>query len=240
MVADILRRHGVVAPEEKLIIAVAHQFLPFGAGIPVGQLTDRLRHALDVDIPASRYAQILFAVRQVDVAEFIHNDIHPYGQPPVFRFSGKVEQADKEQGEKHRGQKPVGVVLIGDDAEVSAFPSSRFLQIDFAVLGDTVRQLVLKDIQPRTQTDHDVAPNVVGGLSENAVRRQGRMARRQRPEPGVQLVDRGGRQQAVNGAQAAFLRREQRIRSRIGHTLDKVNQRHEEIFFRLAPEILPF
>ena len=66
------------------------------------------------------------------------------------------------------------------------------------------------------------------------------MARRQRPEPGVQLVDRGGRQQAVNGAQAAFLRREQRIRSRIGHALDKVNQRHEEIFFRLAPEILPF
>ena len=68
-------------------------------------------------------------------------------------------QLDEDEGQKQRGQKIEGAVLIAGNAIVSAGLLARKLQVDFVKPSDVADILVLKYLEAGTQADDDAAPH---------------------------------------------------------------------------------
>ena len=60
-------------------------------------------------------------------------------------------------------------------------------QVNGTVCGERIHQLVLKDIQPVTESNNDIAAQILFGLQEQTVRTFRRMAGRQEIDLAVNL-----------------------------------------------------
>ena len=89
---------------------------------------------------------------------------------------GIAHQANKDKGQKQRGQEIKGAVLVTGDAVVGAQILARQFQVDFVVAGDIADVLVLEHLEPRAKPHDHAAPDALTGLLEDAVRGFGRVA----------------------------------------------------------------
>ena len=105
------------------------------------------------------------------------------------------------------------------------------------VAGDGVHQFVLEDGKPITKAGDDVAPEVFAGLQEQSVMALGGVVRRQRRQRAVQLIDAHGGEDLIHVAQTPLLDGQQ-ITLFIPQIADIVDQGHQEIQLRTAPEIV--
>ena len=105
------------------------------------------------------------------------------------------------------------------------------------VPGDGVHQLVLEDGQAVAQADGDAAPQVFLGLEEQAVVALGRVVRGELGQGAVDVLDALMGQKLVHVPQSPLFNGEQIALGvlQIHHVVD---QRHEEIQLRAAPEVV--
>ena len=105
------------------------------------------------------------------------------------------------------------------------------------VAGDGVHQLILEDGKPVAKAGDDVAPKIFAGLQEQSVMTLGGVVRRQRHQRAVQLIDAHGGKDLIHVAQTPLLDGQQ-ITLFIPQIADVVDQGHQEIQLRTAPEVV--
>ena len=107
------------------------------------------------------------------------------------------------------------------------------------VARDLVRQTALKDRQPVAKANDDVASEIFLCLEEQTMRILGRVFRWQGFEFTVDFLNALRRDHAVHVAKAALLNGEQ-IPVCIAQIDDVVDERHQEVQLRPAPEVICF
>ena len=105
------------------------------------------------------------------------------------------------------------------------------------VARDLIHQTALEDRQPVAETNNDVAPEVFFGLEEQAVRILGRVLWWESFELAVDLLNALRRDHVVHIAEPTLFNGEQ-IPVGVAQIDDVVNERHEQIQFCPAPEIV--
>ena len=105
------------------------------------------------------------------------------------------------------------------------------------VAGDGVHQFVLEDGKPVAKTGDDIAPEIFAGFQEQSMMTLGGVVRRQRRQRAVQLIDAHGGKDLIHVAQTPLLDGQQ-ITLFIPQIADVVEQSHQEIQLRTAPEIV--
>ena len=105
------------------------------------------------------------------------------------------------------------------------------------VAGDLVHQRILKDRETVAKADDDIAPEVFSRLQKEPVWSLGRMLRRQLRKDAVDLVDAFIGEDLIDVSEAALLQRK-KIAAGILQIADIVDERHQEVQFRTAPEVI--
>ena len=107
------------------------------------------------------------------------------------------------------------------------------------VAGDLIDQRILEHRKSVAQSDDDIAPEVFSRLQEEAVGTLGRMLRRELRQRAVDLVDALIGEDLIDIAKAALLQGKQ-VSTLILFITDIVDQRHEKVQLRTAPEVVCF
>ena len=107
------------------------------------------------------------------------------------------------------------------------------------VAGDLIDQRILEHRKAVAKSDDDIAPEVFSRLQEEAVGTLGRMLRRKLRQRAIDLVDALIGEDLINIAKAALLQGKQ-VSALILFITDVVDQRHEKVQLRTAPEVVGF
>lgn len=199
-VADVAGRRIVSTAQKELGVTVPDDLGPLIVWVPVLHLWQILKNTADGKLSGADGADLFRQIRYgaASVCQLVRQNMNRNRQFSVFPMAVRVSyQLDEDEAHEQGREKIKGGILVGGNAEISAFSSSRQGQVNFVMAGHLTDQRALKNLKPGSQASDYAASDIIGCAEKQVVWSFGRMGDGQHFKHAVNLRFRTQGQQFI-------------------------------------------